>query len=524
MKSYKRCANTVLSSIIAIALSLVMTCSLFDMSVFAWEGDIYKQGQYLQPTIDINVANDSIVLYESEIAGYYYIDIDQYMSGNGPFDFLQNGDTCTLHFSEEPSEVTFVYSADDGMWHNDTYGSIYLQYQNDYSSWQPGGENYFTMTYNAEYFDGSQYQTIVASGRIPVTLKSYEEYELIKAKPQAKQQIRYYLLGEGDSSSPLVNYRPEDQTLIRNMVTEAEAAIDAAKTSAEVKEIENSTIDDFYKIFTITDLEMIDTYYNQALENIAVYDTDSWLDLYSSDTKPVVKGIVAEGRSKVNELYSNAYGPIDQRTYDTYDGYVTAFDDIYAETQTSVLAVETRKQPGSLEVRLSQTEFVYNGAVQMPAVTVFADGKQLPASEYRLVWPAGMVNVGDYLVEAVLTDTYTGSNAEAFRIIPAFNNMTASGNKVTLKAKKLKKKAQTVNMSKAYTIYNPKGTLTYTFAGVNKDKYRKYFKVNPYNGNITVKKKLKKGTYKILVHIEDDGGDNYDYADQYVTVTIKVKK
>ena len=43
------------------------------------------------------------------------------------------------------------------------------------------------------------------------------------------------------------------------------------------------------------------------------------------------------------------------------------------------------------------------------------------------------------------------------------------------------------------------------------------------NGNITVKKGLKKGTYKIKVNVTAAGNTTYKAVTKAVTVTIKVK-
>jgi len=58
---------------------------------------------------------------------------------------------------------------------------------------------------------------------------------------------------------------------------------------------------------------------------------------------------------------------------------------------------------------------------------------------------------------------------------------------------------------------------------VKKAKFRKYFKVNAKTGKITVKKKLKKGTYKIKVKVTAAGNDNYNSLTKTVTFKVKVK-
>ena len=65
------------------------------------------------------------------------------------------------------------------------------------------------------------------------------------------------------------------------------------------------------------------------------------------------------------------------------------------------------------------------------------------------------------------------------------------------------------------------GKLTYKIVSVNKKK--SYFKINSSNGNVTIKKKLKKGTYKLKVSVTAAGNDNYKPITQTVSFKIKVK-
>ena len=65
--------------------------------------------------------------------------------------------------------------------------------------------------------------------------------------------------------------------------------------------------------------------------------------------------------------------------------------------------------------------------------------------------------------------------------------------------------------------------MTYKLASVSKSKYKKYFKVNAKTGKVTVKKKLKKGTYKLRINVTAAGNGNYNKVTKTVTVKIKVK-
>ena len=71
------------------------------------------------------------------------------------------------------------------------------------------------------------------------------------------------------------------------------------------------------------------------------------------------------------------------------------------------------------------------------------------------------------------------------------------------------------------TVSGAQGKLTYKLLSVNKKK--SYFKINASTGTVTVKKKLKKGTYTLKVRVTAAGNDEYKPATQTVTFKIKVK-
>ena len=103
------------------------------------------------------------------------------------------------------------------------------------------------------------------------------------------------------------------------------------------------------------------------------------------------------------------------------------------------------------------------------------------------------------------------------------NPMSASGRTVTIKAKKLKKKAAKVSAAKAYKISGPCGKVTYKKVKLNKKKYSKKFVVDPSSGRITVKKGVKKGKYKLTVKVRAGGDRHYAAKIKNVKVTIRVK-
>ncbi|MBR0457456.1 MAG: fibronectin type III domain-containing protein [Firmicutes bacterium] len=95
------------------------------------------------------------------------------------------------------------------------------------------------------------------------------------------------------------------------------------------------------------------------------------------------------------------------------------------------------------------------------------------------------------------------------------NPITVTTTTKKVKASKVKKAAQTV---KAITVSKAKGTVTYS-----KVSGAKKLTVNKKTGKITVKKKTKKGTYKIKVKVKAAGTANYAAKTKTVQVKIRVK-
>ena len=146
---------------------------------------------------------------------------------------------------------------------------------------------------------------------------------------------------------------------------------------------------------------------------------------------------------------------------------------------------------------------------------------------YRIEWCDGTQGKS---VDITSTKTFTVGNNDPYIYVMFWNepkpNTLFSVNPKTakIKYKKLKKKAQTVSNSKVMTVSNAQGALNYSLVSVKRGKskkYKKYFKINAKTGNVTVKKKLKKGTYKITCKVTAAG--NADYLSAIKTVTFKIK-
>ena len=137
------------------------------------------------------------------------------------------------------------------------------------------------------------------------------------------------------------------------------------------------------------------------------------------------------------------------------------------------------------------------------------------------------INVGTSSMTIKGKGSYTGSVVVDFTITKAANPLTIKPKTATVKYSKLKKKAQTLTVTKVIKFtkkLNDKKTYTLVSAKKGSKSFKKYFKINKTTGKVTIKKnkKMKKGTYKVKVKVRALGNTNYK-ASAVKTVTFKVK-
>ena len=125
---------------------------------------------------------------------------------------------------------------------------------------------------------------------------------------------------------------------------------------------------------------------------------------------------------------------------------------------------------------------------------------------------------------SVCGDTKTETIA---KLAKKANPLTVKGKTVKIKYKKLKKKNQTLAITKVIKFtkkLNDKKTYTLVSAKKGSKSFKKYFKINKTTGKVTIKKnkKMKKGTYKVKVKVKAAGNANYK-ASLYKKVTFKVR-
>ena len=167
-------------------------------------------------------------------------------------------------------------------------------------------------------------------------------------------------------------------------------------------------------------------------------------------------------------------------------------------------------------VTLSGTSFGYTGKAITPKVKVAC----LSAEDYIASY-SNNVKVGTATVKITpINKKYKGEITKTFKITKGANKLAVKGKTATVKYKKLKKKYQTLKVSKVIKVTKKgQGKLTYKKVSGNKG-----ITINKKTGKVTVKKGLKKGTYKVKVKVRAAGNKNYKAsAWKMVKITIKIK-
>ena len=167
-------------------------------------------------------------------------------------------------------------------------------------------------------------------------------------------------------------------------------------------------------------------------------------------------------------------------------------------------------------ISLPKTSYPYTGKAIEPAVKVTG----LAADNYTVSY-SNNTKIGTATVTVTATGyPYTGSIETTFKVTKRTNTLAVKGKTATVKGKTLKKKAQSLKVAKVIKVTNNgQGTRSYAKVSGNKK-----ITINKKTGKVTVKKGLKKGTYKVKVKVKAAGNSTYETsAWKNVTFTVKIK-
>jgi hypothetical protein len=203
--------------------------------------------------------------------------------------------------------------------------------------------------------------------------------------------------------------------------------------------------------------------------------------------------------------------------------YSAAFANPAFESQTKRKAIDkvTTISIQNATIALSKTAFTYNGKVQKPSIQTI-DGKTLEeGTDYTASWSnASSKNVGTYTITVSGIGRYAGTAEATYRIDRATNPLSVTAKKATVKFSTLKTKAQALGITKVVAFKTKaKGAMTYTKVSGNKA-----ITIDKKTGKVTIKKGLKKGTYKVKVKMNAAGNANYKPSPtRAVSFTIVVR-
>lgn len=203
-------------------------------------------------------------------------------------------------------------------------------------------------------------------------------------------------------------------------------------------------------------------------------------------------------------------------------------DDGHVKTTCTVCKKVIRDEdiPRIGEVKQTATQFTYSGAQPALVKITDANGGMISPEHYSYIIKDSNGNeveeakdVGTYTFIVKFKRFYKGTSEEfEFKINKRANSLKIKKGK-TYKIKYSKLKKATKKLSYASVIsFNSKGQGTLTFT---KKSGNKKIKISKY-GTVTVKKKLRKGTYKVKVKVRAAGNGNYK-ASSTKTVTFKIK-
>ena len=173
------------------------------------------------------------------------------------------------------------------------------------------------------------------------------------------------------------------------------------------------------------------------------------------------------------------------------------------------------------DIKVSGETFVFNGKEQRPVILTINGHTLIEGVDYIVEWSDKVSkSAGSYYMTVKGTGLCTGSTVYKYKITKAANPLSIKGKNVSVKRSKLKKKSLKLAVTKVLTFNREAGDKkTYKKVSGNRK-----ISINGATGNVTIKKGLKKGTYKVKVKVKAAGNANYNESSSaIVTFKIKVK-
>lgn len=217
---------------------------------------------------------------------------------------------------------------------------------------------------------------------------------------------------------------------------------------------------------------------------------------------------------EVNKAYKLASDIVEKTTL---NGMKTATYDL--EDTSFTVDFTASYDIGGTETEVTDViDMIYTGLPLIQQMVVKYNGTELTEGTDYTVDYEDNIDVGTATLTITGIGNYTGRKIITFEIVKASNTLAVKPKTATVKYKKLKKKNQTLSIFKALT-FKSGGQGAKTYANVSGNKK---ITINKTTGKVTVKKKLKKGTYKVKIKVMAAGNTNY-MPSGWKTVTVRIK-
>ena len=160
----------------------------------------------------------------------------------------------------------------------------------------------------------------------------------------------------------------------------------------------------------------------------------------------------------------------------------------------------------------------YNKKKQLPTVITVSGQKLVVGKDCIILKKKKSVkkNAGTYKITIKGIGNYYGTTTVTYKIKKAKQKIKTSTKAKTYKASTIKKKGKKFNLKTKYLCERIRKKVTYKVRG--KKSAKKYIKVSK-KGKGTIKKGIKKGTYKIVIKAK--ATKNYKRGKKVVKITIK---
>ena len=243
---------------------------------------------------------------------------------------------------------------------------------------------------------------------------------------------------------------------------------------------------------------------------LALYDNDGVLTSIEGAVMDK-DGIIKAKFDAVGEYYISASGKIG--TNDYFGNPTTAVGVLPWAKVTVTPAVDLSV------AKIKANTATYTGGKLTPDVTVTLDGNTVDSKYYDVSFENN-INVGTGKVIVVGKNGYYGKALGTFTIEKASQTIkSVQPLKKTYKASKKTKKLAKKKTFRLEAVSTGDSKVSVTFAKANKAGGKK-IKISK-TGKVTVKKGLKKGTYKVKVKMNKAGNQNYNAA-KTVSKTLKI--